>query len=278
MNKVLYAMITTNCNLHCPHCEIRTRPDGYNRDKFIEQLNNFDGRATLFGGEPTLYKDRMFDVIKNNTSHNIKCISTNLIKLDDDLIEYYKTLGGLATSWNPNRFSDEQYKTWLHHLDVLAPLGLSCGVLVTLTNDLFDMGPDEFLSIIKDWNPGAIRYIRFEYYVGDTTKEYYDIADNFLCDVYNKWDSPITLDNISIINFGYCYDCSNVFHLTPDGELHRGCPHGYYPKVPTECYSCEMVDKCKPCRLQPYCSYPHKFANLIKSNDANGKESKQCLI
>lgn len=267
MEKKLYALVTTNCNLHCPHCDIRTRPDGYNRDKFIEQVNSFDGRVILFGGEPTLYQDRLFDIIENNSAKNIASISSNLVVLNDRLVEFYKTLKGLATSWNPNRFSDEQYQSWLHNLNTLAENKLSCAVLITLTNDLFDLGVDRFIEISKAWNIDAIGYIKFEYYVGDTTEEYYEQADDFLCELYTKWDSKIRIDNVDIVNFGYCFDCSNIFNLSPNGEMNLGCPHGYHPKVPIECYSCDKVDKCKPCRLQPYCSFPHKFAKLVKENN-----------
>ena len=265
--KRLYALITTNCNLHCPHCEIRTRPDGYNREKFLEELNSFEGTVNLFGGEPSLYEDRLFDIVENNTAKNIHTISTNLVILNDRLIEFYKTLRGIASSWNPNRFSEEQYQSWLNNLNTFEKNKLKTAVLVTLTNDLFELGVDKFIEVTKAWNPNAIHYIRFEHYIGDgTTKEYYDKADDFLCEFYKKWDFSIPLQNAKALDYGYCYECGEIYNLSPNGVLSRGCPHGYNAKVPTECYSCEMVANCKPCRLQPLCSYPHKFAKLVKES------------
>jgi hypothetical protein len=257
----------------CPHCDIRTRPDGYNREEFLKQLNAFDGRVTLFGGEPTLYQDRLFDIIEHNTANNIKSISTNLVILNDRLLEFYKSLGGLASSWNPNRFTNDQYKSWLTNLNTLAENNLKPAILITLTNDLFDMGVDNFISTAKQWNKDSISYIKFEYYVGDTTKAYYEQADNFLCELYENWDLEIKIDNIWLVNHGYCFVCSDIRTLSPDGTLSLGCPHGYHPKVPVECYSCEKASRCKPCRLQPYCSFPHKFEKLIKEKQNGTKEN-----
>ena len=122
------------------------------------------------------------------------------------------------------------------------------------------------MKISKEWNRDTINYVKFEYYVGDTTKEYYEQADNFLCELYEKWDHSLKLDNIKIVKYGYCFECDHIYSLFPNGELIKGCPHGYHPKVPIECYSCEKNGNCKPCRLQPYCSFPHKFAELIKEH------------
>jgi len=48
-DKVLYAIPTMKCNLNCDHCFIVDTPEEFNRDKFISQLNNFNGEIILFG-------------------------------------------------------------------------------------------------------------------------------------------------------------------------------------------------------------------------------------
>ena len=63
-----------------------------------------------------------------------------------------------------------------------------------------------------------------------------------------------------------CFDCSEVYHLTPDGILNKGCPHIQNLYVPNECYTCKLSGICSPCRLQKYCSVPinlHK--KILKS-------------
>ena len=107
--KSLYAIPTWNCNLNCPHCFIKDKSEIFNRDKFIEELNKFDGRISLFGGEVTSNLDRMFDIINSNKENGVSKISgitTNLIILNNDLINLYKEFGSIGTSWNPNRFND----------------------------------------------------------------------------------------------------------------------------------------------------------------------------
>ena len=266
MNKQLYAMVTTNCNLQCPHCEIRTRPDNYNRDKFINTINSFDGPVMLFGGEPTLYEDRLFDIIDNNSAKNIMTISTNLIFMNERLLKFYRTLNNcMATSWNPNRFTNEQYRTWLSNLNILDNNNLKCLVLITLTNDLFDMGAEKFIDICKEWNHNAIYSIKFEYYVGNNTEDYYQRADQFLCDVYKLNDTKLYISNIDIVRNGYCVDCSNIYTLSPNGMITHGCPLGYKADLPIECSSCERSEYCKPCHLHKHCPFPHNFEKLIKS-------------
>ena len=57
--KELYAVLTNQCNLSCPHCDIKSSElDDYNKELFLNAIKEFDGNIILFGGEPTLYKNR----------------------------------------------------------------------------------------------------------------------------------------------------------------------------------------------------------------------------
>lgn len=265
MGNQLYALVTEHCNLSCPHCDIKKPGEVFNKTSFIKAIDEFDGKVILFGGEPTLYLDRLYEIYDHDRKNGqkIKTISTNLINLNDRLIEMYRELGNMASSWNPNRFTKDQYNTWVKNCNTLAENGLETAVLVTLTNDLFDMGAEAFLKVAAEWNPRAIKYIRFEHCVDMTnTKEYYERSDEFLCDVYIKWDIPIENATINSVKRWY-YDCSNVYSLFPDGNIRPGCPHYDAPLVPTECYTCEKSAVCRPCRFQIGCSYPKKFADLV---------------
>lgn len=264
MDKTLYALPTTHCNLSCPHCDIKNTPEGYDRDLFVDALTNFDGRVILFGGEPTLYEDRLFDIIDADSKkfNRIRSISTNLIKLSDRLIQFYKKLGGVSTSWNPSRFTESEYATWISNCEVLNKEKIKANIMITLTDDLFAMPIDQVLDMINTWNPNLITDINFEHYVGDNGKEYYTRADDWLCEIYTKWNSPIKNKTIVRIQDWY-YDCSGIYTLTPNGIINDGCPHHSEPTVLEECFSCEKASVCRPCRLQKQCSYPKKFADMI---------------
>ena len=106
-----YAMITTRCNLSCPYCDIKSKDDGWDQDKFMETIRNFNGWILLFGGEPTLYIDRLEHVMYSDpiVSKKIKSITTNLMILNDRTKKVFKDLISGATSWNPSRFTKDEY-------------------------------------------------------------------------------------------------------------------------------------------------------------------------
>lgn len=261
----LYALLTRHCNLSCPHCNVKYPVEEFNEDKFIDQLRLYNnGTIIFFGGEPTLYQDRLLRVANDEIIKTKKrSITTNLINLNDDLINLYHDIGSVATSWNPNRFDSEQYRIWLKHLDWLHNENIDPLVMVTLTKDLISMDAYDFLCIMHEWN---IKSIRFETYVGnDTDPKFWEDVDNWLCDVYRKWDSPIKNKIIDNVKRWY-YECKDVYTLHPEGNITTGCPHRASIQIPDECYTCERVSICKPCRLQKYCSYPRKFAKLLTDN------------
>lgn len=268
-HKVLYAIPTMHCNLNCGHCFIKNAPEVYNREKFLDELNNFEGNIILFGGEVTSNIDRMFDVIesnRNNGKSKIVTVSTNLIVLDDKLIEFYKSLKGISTSWNYDRFISNTYDIWKKNCSIIADNGISYKVMVTLTEDLFQLSVKEFLTIAKEWITPTITEIKFEHYIGkENTSEYFNRADEWLCELYKEWDIPVRLGIINKLK-QWVFDCSEVYTLYPDGRLLNCCPHAKYGMVASECYTCEKVATCRPCRLQPHCSFPNKLADLVESD------------
>ena len=268
-NKRLYAMPTNHCNLTCDHCSIKNRSETYDRDKFLLELNRFEGDIILFGGEVTTHLDRMFDIIESNNKNGkskIGGVSTNLLILNDKLIEFYKKLGGISTSWNPSRFKPNEYEIWKKNCKILNDNDIRFNVMITLTNDLFELTADEFLSIASEWTSNKIYELKFEHYVGDeNTPEYFERADDWLCELYKKWNLPFELEILNRINC-WDYNCNDVYTLHPDGRITNGCPHTKNSVVVYECYDCDKVDKCRPCRLQAYCSYPKKLAKLISEH------------
>ena len=268
MRKVVYALVTTNCNLSCPYCDAKNSIDNYDREKFINALDDFDGNIILFGGEPTLYPDRLIDIFLSRPSINnkITSISTNLISFDDRVLTIFNIIGSISTSWNPSRFLDNEYKIWLNNLHILSNKipDVRVRILITMTDELLDIDSLSFNRIVSEWDKSIIKDIRFEYYVGDETNpNYFDRCDNWLCDIYKGWNSCIDIDNTKHGREIY-YDCRNVFTLYPNGFIRNGCHHGNNIIIPNECYTCDKINICKPCQLQKYCSYPKKFMELIQ--------------
>ena len=92
--KHLHAILTTNCNLRCPHCGVPDNVEIYNEEKVLEEIKNFDGEVTLFGGECTLYEDRF---IKALETKNVRSVSTNMMDISGKRLELFRGKG-FATS------------------------------------------------------------------------------------------------------------------------------------------------------------------------------------
>jgi sulfatase maturation enzyme AslB (radical SAM superfamily) len=267
-NKTLYAVVTNHCNLSCRHCNIKDSADSYDEDKFLSRIKEYDGDITLFGGEPTLYKERLMKVLSTN---KITSISTNLINLDDDLIKQYKDIY-VATSWNHSRFIDAQYQIWLRNLKTLEAHGITCMVLITLTDDLINSNINDFINMVKLWAKEykAIDSIMFEQLIdNDKTEDFYRLVDEWLCRIYKLWkENDIEIENSILYKLGnWKHDCTQISTLYPDGSTVQGCPHRSRIYVPSKCLTCSAVSKCRPCRLQQHCTYPKKLAQLVAETE-----------
>lgn len=264
--KQLYAIPTWNCNLNCPHCAIKNRKDNFNEIKFISELNSFDGRIVLFGGECTSNLKRMISIFNNNHEYGrskISSVSTNLINLSDEILNIYKQLDSIATSWNPNRFNQKEYDIWMKHCKVISENNINYIIMITLTDDLFSMNINDFISMMKTWDLPNLKQIKFEHYVGpEATPDYFERADEWLCKIYKLWNLNAKFGMVERV-CNWKFNCSNIYSLLPDGTLINQCPHMLEYHIPEECFTCERANKCRPCRLQKYCSYPKKLANLI---------------
>jgi len=269
---ILYAVLTNNCNLNCPHCFINnSEKEDFNKDLFLDKLINFEGKITLFGGEPTLYLDRLWEVVQYNEEHGkgkIVSISTNLMKLNEKLIQYYKKIQNVGTSWNLLRFNDSQYKVWLENINNLKSENINLAVLITMTQDLLDYNIDEFINIISQWDIEFINKIMLEPFIGENvSKQYWIDCDEWLCKLYKKWRFPLQVDYFDKIKNDEFYNCCNDIHtLTPGGLIAKSCPDGLYTKIKfvEECLMCPYSSTCLPCRLHKHCSYPKKLEKLIK--------------
>jgi sulfatase maturation enzyme AslB (radical SAM superfamily) len=285
-DRLLYAVITNHCNLSCPHCygrSLQSLPETFNRDRFHKVVNEFEGIINLFGGEPTLYQERLFDLIESNRTHGksqICAISTNLIILNDPLLKFYREkIGennlGISTSWNLKRFSEAQYAVWLEHCKVLSENAIPYAILITLTEDLIAFDMDALIDLISKWPHKTLEWIRFELCISaDTTPAYFKQADQWLCRLYEEWKLPIKVDTFRQVK-NWQFDCREKKSVFPDGTLINSCIHGLglKKKVPPECLNCAKADTCIPCCFQEHCSQPKELARLIELKEGERNES-----
>lgn len=263
----VYIIPTYKCNLDCPHCDIHKRKDNYNEDNFFTSLNNIDSKEyILFGGEPLLNRPLFKRCVESN---KITSLSSNLLLLDEEYIELIKRYNlSIATSWNPHRFNDLEYYIWLSKLKLLTKNGLSCIVLITLTEDLIKMDKKEFLSILREIdNTKAVDGIQFEHLVDNNIdiKKLHKKADKWLCEIHKYWDYHME-NMIEEQVKHWKLNCSNICTITPDGTIKKGCPQYTETNINEECYKCSLVNICKPCVLQKSCSFPKQLYELINTN------------
>lgn len=260
----VYALLTRHCNLSCPYCDVKNQKETFNKDKFFDELRKFDGRIILFGGEPTLYRDRLKSVVYDDQliRSKISTITTNLMILDPEMMQIFQDIGSVGTSWSPSRFQGDEYDRWLRNIDQINGV-MKIRVLCTMTHELLSMNPKDVIEIMKDWNSDTVNDVLFENLIDESVNaEYFRKADDWLCELARCWDLNFRLVNAYDV-YGRCNDCSGVYTLTPDGELLPGCPHHGEFSIPIECYSCDLAEVCRPCRLQKLCSFPKKFYDLL---------------
>lgn len=261
--KTIYAIPTYNCNLNCPHCDIHKRKIQFDEEKFMEALSSIEsGIVVLFGGEPFLNKDVLKKCLQTN---KINSISTNLLLLDDDifnLIQEYDI--SLATSWNPKRFTNDQYKLWLNNLSKFKNTNTPIDVLITMTKDLIEMDEFQLMNIITDIDDtNSVDGIVFEHLLDDNLSDtFHQQCDDWLCKIHNIWKFKVK-NVIEERIFNWNNDCSNTWTLEPTGELRFGCPQYMGRDILDKCLTCELVSKCRPCMLQKSCSFPKKLYEVL---------------
>lgn len=270
MEKCLYVVTTQKCNLKCAHCYIGEIKEVFNEELFLSKLNSFDGRLIMFGGEFTSNMERFRKILKSNDDNGISkfsSASTNLVILNDELLEFYKRIGGIGTSWNYDRFgSNSVYQQWLRNLKTLDENNIYSTILITLTKDLIQLDPKEFLKIANDFDHED-RDIKFEQYVGsDVNQDHYNRVDNWLCEIYKNWNLKSRLLIAEDLD-QWMYDCNETYTLFPDGTMINRCPQNLPSNPPKVCLTCENATHCRPCRLTPYCTFPKKLAKLVEEDN-----------
>ena len=262
MNKIVYATPWYDCCLRCNHCEIVTRKAEYNSINFLATLLELevdeDDIVVFFGGEPLVHMKDMWEILKTG---KITCISTNLLLYEDGLGEVLKNADlSVATSWNPTRFTKEQYDKWIENVWKVRQAKVDTKVLITLTPDLFAMQMEDILSVFERIEGVGVEKFEFEPYIG--SKEYHKEADDFLCRFHDAYKGKMENHTTRKLYDWNC-NCSNVFTIYPSGEMKRGCPMYKGINIVEDCLQCGIAYMCRPCPLLKECSYPKKYAKKL---------------
>lgn len=262
----LYAVPWFDCNLTCPHCNVRKTTTSYDLDKFKEVLSTVDAEnVVLFGGEPTLVWAHFISILETG---KVNSVSTNLVVYPSTFIksafvnkckEYNLSV---ATSWNKTRFNDIQFCQWIDNLNVLTSENVDVTVLITLTQDLLEDDLRHVLYVLGIMERYGVKKFLFEPCIG--SGECNNLADEWLCKFHDMYEGNMTNLLEERLGEWFC-NCDDVHTLLPTGELRKGCPDSFEVdrQFCDECLNCELSGNCRPCVLQKTCSYPKKLAEKL---------------
>ena len=260
----IYVVPTWHCNLHCPHCFVHTYKDEWNEEEFLKSLKELKEKYPnegfiLHGGEPTLYRDRYQTLLDTGI---IDSICSNLI-VDNSIINDLNQRDiTIATSWNPKRFNDEIYITWLNNIEKLKNKPL---VLITLDKDLIVYDKQTLLNHLNEMYNVGVTEVLFEPLVDNSLDDNFQhLADRYLCELHKIWNVPVkSLITEQILDWNM--RC-NSKTLLPNGKVRRGCILGdECHKILDKCLHCKFAEVCKPCVLHTRCSFYPEFYEMMKN-------------
>lgn len=269
--KTLFAIPNFECNLSCGYCELKNRRVQYDEEKFLETLKEFQGNVVLFGGEPLLFRKRLYKILETG---KIDSISTNLLLLDRDIAVKFRDIN-IATTWTPGRFNKEELDIWLEKLEILSEFNIDTKLLVTLSEDTVALEPIKVYDFLKTLEKFSISSVLFEQLLDNSKgQEYYEKVDLWLCEIHKLFSNLRFINEIEAeIKQGWDFDCSDTYTLYPDGIIRRYCPQFSTFQINEMCYKCERNIECRPCMLQNKCVFPKNLGNLIFKEQIDTKES-----
>ena len=277
--KEIFVCFDFMCNLNCPHCTLKLIPQHrelekiYKTMKYIRDNNDSSLTYNFFGGEPLLLNDKELSIFEEFFDNTRIIISTNLLsKLTPYKIQLMKKVEDINTSWNPKRFTEEQYELWLNQLQILNDNDIHYSVMVTLTKDLIEQSPKQFYEKVLSWK--KCRNIDLKQMIGDDTIDFNNV-DKWLCELYDIWkvDKPLNLlfkEISQVINKeriwkNYCKITSTIM---PNGYLKDGCPYYEYEPQKDFCLYCQYYPICKGgCNIQEKCTFPKQLYEKMKNEN-----------
>lgn len=274
--KEVYICPSFSCNLNCPHCYLKNLPFHFDIEKVLKTISFISDKAgsnvffDLFGGEPLLISLPVLKDIVYLMKKKRFVISTNLLKLKEEHLELFHNAEWINTSYNPKRFSLEQFSLWKKNLKILNENSIKINLMNTLTSDYIkEETSDRLCNFLNDFR---IYSIDFDYLIGKNYPDS-DSVCNFLIDLYNNWNTNCKFNIVesireSISSKTVFKDCSNTYTILPNGKIKNGCAYCQGEKIRIECKLCDCYDFCNgACRLTEQCSFPKELFKLIKEKE-----------
>lgn len=276
-----YICPSFGCNLNCPHCTLKNIKNEGNIDAIVDTIKYLKKISpsvsfTLFGGEPSLLKDETLLRIRDAIGDSSYSVSTNLINLPNNFLEILKDADLPDTSWNPKRFhTKELYEKWINNMKVLKENNITFELMITLTKDLIEMTPQEFIDKVIEW---GVKYVKLEFMIGDDTLNPTDV-DNWLVELYHLWESNELLKDYDNVLFTRLKDvankkvqwegnCGYTVSILPSGNLKERCPYYEYSIAKNQCDGCEYYEYCLGgCPIQDKCVFPKQLFELIRKKN-----------
>ena len=218
----------------------------------------------LFGGEPLLFKDRLYRILETG---KINSISTNLLLLDSEIAERLNGIN-IATTLIPAIFKKKDLKVWHEKLVILTEKEIEIMLLVTISEDTIGSEPLTVFEFLKSLEKYSICSVLFEQLLDyNKNQDYYDKVDLWLCEMHEYFKDLRFVNKIeNQIKNGWYFDCSNTFTLYPDGRIRKYCTQFLTYTINRTCYKCPNNITCRPCMLQNRCVYPKKLGDLVISS------------
>lgn len=181
MQRTVYLKTTDTCNLNCSHCFTGgDRPPRYFWDlektkdwitRFMATIPESDGVHFEFhGGEPMLAPLEQLieirDFLRTFGADRVNIgITTNLVyKLSQEKIDFFHSLDGFGTSWDPDiRFAnDKQYDLWRTNMAKMVEAQGYKGVVlnVSVSRKVAQMDQKELIHFLRDTDAYKVLFDR----------------------------------------------------------------------------------------------------------------------
>lgn len=254
------------CNLNCSHCDVKhkTKQYQFNEVEFFKSFDRLDkdNSIVLFGGEPLLNSFELLSRIIS--SGKITSMTTNFLLLEQkhiDLVKHHKVI--LGTSWNPDRFTPEQYEIWKNKIKLAKDSGLYVEVFITLTDNLFEHIP-QLLDVLDDIDQLHVNTLTLSMVI-PTNAKLVDKADNLFCWLEDNWRWHFLnrIKESMLAREPRCTTCINrALTLYPNGFLDYNCTHvdsALHSEPFDSCKTCPFLGLCGRCLRQPVCVFYRRY-------------------
>ena len=226
-NTRLHLHLTNKCNLHCPHCYMKSGAalsDELTTDeikKLCDEFKSFGGTdVSLTGGEPTSRKD-FLEVAEYISSIGMKVsVFTNGFSWDEDMVDRFSKLNvegvqvsidGYDEASNSTIRGKSVFQRALDSIDLFVKHHIFVKIAVTAPYEIIKEHQAEYISfskaLIEKYGTDAIE-INYSYFfmpgrelssemISQTKDEYYKLVDEVVTSVYGEIEEDAFVSNLT---------------------------------------------------------------------------------